>query len=100
MTASSTAPGLAEGSRTSGVAVDSHVQIPMSQQSALGSHGHDMHPQGFIRLSGCQEPAARERLAVELRHCNSTGRQRHDASLMLGGEPATSLGRRLHLMYT
>jgi hypothetical protein len=68
MTASSTAPGLAEGSRTSGVAVDSHVQIPMSQQSALGSHGHDLHPQEFIRLSGCQEPAARERLAAELRH--------------------------------
>jgi hypothetical protein len=32
------------------------AQIPMSQQSAFGSHGYDMHPQGFVRLSGCQEP--------------------------------------------
>lgn len=73
MTAARTAPGLAEGSRTSGVVADGKVQtpqlqIPMSQQSALGSHGHDMHPQEFVRLSGCQEPGLRERLAAELRH--------------------------------
>jgi hypothetical protein len=68
MTASRTATGLVEGSRTNGVVVSDHVQIPMSQQSALGSHGHDMHPQGFVRLSGCQELGVRERLAAELRH--------------------------------
>jgi hypothetical protein len=83
MTASRTAPGLDEGSRTSGVIADGKVQpprlqtpqlhtpqlqTPMSQQSALGSHGHDMHPQEFVRLSGCQEPGLRERLAAELRH--------------------------------
>ncbi len=68
MTASRTAPGLVEGSRTNGIADSGHVQVPMSQQSALGSHGHDMHPQEFVRLSGCQEPGVRERLAAELRH--------------------------------
>jgi hypothetical protein len=69
MTASRTATGLVdEGSRTNGVVVSDHVQIPMSQQSALGSHGHDMHPQEFVRLSGCQELGVRERLAAELSH--------------------------------
>ncbi|BAM89751.1 conserved hypothetical protein [Bradyrhizobium oligotrophicum S58] len=31
------------------------AQIPMSQQNVLGGHGYDMHPQEFVRLSGCQE---------------------------------------------
>jgi len=31
------------------------AQIPMSQQNMLGGHGYDMHPQEFVRLSGCQE---------------------------------------------
>jgi hypothetical protein len=68
MTASRTATGLGKGSRTNGVITNDHVEIPMSQQSALGSHGHDMHPQEFVRLSGCQELDVRERLATELRH--------------------------------
>jgi hypothetical protein len=68
MTASSTAPGLVEGSRTNDTVASGHVQLPMSQQSALGSHGYDMHPQEFVRLSGCQELGVRERLAAELRH--------------------------------
>lgn len=42
------------------------VEIPMSQQSALGSHGHDMHPQEFVRLSGCQNASAREKQVDEL----------------------------------
>lgn len=37
------------------------VQIPMSQQNVLGGHGYDMHPQEFIRLSGCQELKLREK---------------------------------------
>jgi hypothetical protein len=28
---------------------------PMCQQSPLGAHGHDMHPQEFVRLIGCSE---------------------------------------------
>ena len=36
--------------------VETPAQHPMSQQSAFGSHGYDMHPQEFVRLSGCQEP--------------------------------------------
>ncbi|CCE08970.1 conserved hypothetical protein [Bradyrhizobium sp. STM 3843] len=54
MTASNT--GLeVQGAETSGVGAVGQIQIPMSQQSPFGSHGYDMHPQGFVRLSGCQE---------------------------------------------
>jgi hypothetical protein len=35
--------------------VDSGAQGPMSLQNAADSHGHEMHPQGFIRLVGCHE---------------------------------------------
>lgn len=28
---------------------------PMSQQHATDCHGHDMHPQKFVRLVGCHE---------------------------------------------
>lgn len=31
------------------------VQGPMSQQDATDCHGHDMHPQKFVRLVGCHE---------------------------------------------
>jgi len=48
-----TRPAAVQRSRSDVIADD--IQIPMSQQSTLGSHGHDMHPQGFVRLSGCQE---------------------------------------------
>ncbi|MET0678129.1 MAG: hypothetical protein ABW175_20215 [Bradyrhizobium sp.] len=55
---------LVQRSRMKGVIIDGHgVEIPMSQQSALGCHGHDMHPQEFVRLSGCQDVTARERPA-------------------------------------
>jgi len=30
-------------------------QGPMSQQDAAGSHGHEMHPQKFVRLVGCHD---------------------------------------------
>jgi hypothetical protein len=45
------------GSLTTGAADAAHTpaQVPMSQQNVLGSHGYDMHPQEFVRLSGCQE---------------------------------------------
>ena len=33
------------------------VQGPMSQQDAADCHGHDMHPQKFVRLVGCHELA-------------------------------------------
>jgi hypothetical protein len=28
---------------------------PMTQQGAMGAHGHEMHPQGFLRLVGCHD---------------------------------------------
>jgi hypothetical protein len=31
------------------------VQGPMSQQAGTDCHGHDMHPQKFVRLVGCHE---------------------------------------------
>ena len=30
---------------------------PMPQQDAAGSHGHEMHPQKFVRLVGCHDSA-------------------------------------------
>jgi hypothetical protein len=30
-------------------------QRPMSQQNAANRHGHEMHPQKFVRLVGCHE---------------------------------------------
>ena len=34
---------------------DSGAQGPMSLQDAADSHGHEMHPQKFVRLVGCHE---------------------------------------------
>jgi len=34
---------------------DSGARRPMSQQDAADCHGHDMHPQKFVRLVGCHE---------------------------------------------
>jgi hypothetical protein len=28
---------------------------PMPQQDAAGAHGHEMHPQKFVRLVGCHD---------------------------------------------
>jgi hypothetical protein len=28
---------------------------PMTQQDAMGAHGYEMHPQGFVRLIGVHE---------------------------------------------
>jgi hypothetical protein len=37
---------------------DGGAQGPMSQQDAADGHGHDMHPQKFVRLVGCHEANA------------------------------------------
>jgi hypothetical protein len=37
---------------------DGGTQAPMSQQNAADCHGHDMHPQKFVRLVGCHETNA------------------------------------------
>lgn len=45
------------------VTVEYVDQGPMSQQDAADSHGHEMHPQKFVRLIGChQSNAATHRL--------------------------------------
>jgi hypothetical protein len=50
-------PAAADGSVQGQVRVQCQVQGPvqgpMSQQSAFGSHGYDIHPQKFVRLVGC-----------------------------------------------
>jgi hypothetical protein len=33
---------------------------PMSQQGTLGAHGHEMHPQEFVRLIGCSDQRKQE----------------------------------------
>jgi hypothetical protein len=37
---------------------DCGAQGPMSQQDAVGSHGHEMYPQEFVQLVGCRDPNA------------------------------------------
>jgi len=47
--------GPAELSQNRLETADSGAQGPMSQQDAAGSHGHEMHPQKFVRLVGCHD---------------------------------------------
>jgi hypothetical protein len=69
MAALNTRPEPVQRSQASGISAGRPaVQIPMSQQSLLGSHGYDMHPQEFVRLSGCQEQRLREKEAAQLSH--------------------------------
>lgn len=43
------------------------VPLPMSQQDATDCHGHDMHPQKFVRLVGCHgSNSARDQAAYRL----------------------------------
>jgi hypothetical protein len=37
---------------------DSGALGPMSQQATGDSHGHEIHPQKFVRLVGCHESNA------------------------------------------
>jgi hypothetical protein len=39
---------------------DAGAHGPMSQQDASDRHGHDMHPQKFVRLVGCHESGRRD----------------------------------------
>lgn len=71
MSALNTRPAPARGSQATPTAAGGEVrtrliQVPMSQQSQLGSHGYDMYPQEFVRLSGCQEHVARPAHASDL----------------------------------
>ena len=47
---------------------DSGVQGPMSQQDAADCHGHDMHPQKFVRLVGCHASNAGRHEAASRLH--------------------------------
>jgi hypothetical protein len=38
--------------------LDCGNQQPMSQQDVADAHGHEMHPQKFVRLVGCHESNA------------------------------------------
>jgi hypothetical protein len=41
---------------------------PMCQQSPLGAHGYDMHPQEFVRLIGCSDKARQKPDTTERLH--------------------------------
>ncbi len=57
-----------ESPQETDVIADGGAQGPMSQQDAVGSHGHEMYPQKFVRLVGCRDSnAARHELADPLR---------------------------------
>ena len=62
MSASGLRSALAEFSQTRDVIEQMDVQGPMPQQDMDYYHGHEMHPQKFVRLVGCHEvnPAGHE----------------------------------------
>jgi hypothetical protein len=41
---------------------------PMTQQGAMGAHGHQMHPQGFLRLIGCYEAGRQKQDVAQQLH--------------------------------
>jgi hypothetical protein len=41
---------------------------PMIQQGTMGAHGHEMHPQGFLRLIGCHDSNRQKQDAVARLH--------------------------------
>jgi hypothetical protein len=41
---------------------------PMCQQSPLGAHGYDMHPQEFVRLIGCSDKGKQKDETIENLH--------------------------------
>ena len=41
---------------------------PMTQQGTMGAHGHEMHPQGFLRLIGCHEAGRHKEGAAQRLH--------------------------------
>jgi hypothetical protein len=63
MITSHVGPVPAERPQNNGLITDSGAQGsdqgpdqgPMSQQDAADCHGHEMHPQEFVRLVGCHE---------------------------------------------
>jgi hypothetical protein len=58
---------LAEFPQKTDMIADGGAQGPMSQQDAVGPHGHEMYPQKFVRLVGCHDSnAAKHELAYPL----------------------------------
>jgi hypothetical protein len=47
---------------------DYGAQGPMPQQDAAGCHGHEMHPQKFVRLVGCHDLSAGKHEAARHLH--------------------------------
>jgi hypothetical protein len=54
---------------------DCGAQLPMSQQDAADSHGHEIHLQEFLRLVGCHESNAGKHEAVQRQHQLSAARR-------------------------
>jgi hypothetical protein len=57
MAASNMGPAPAQSLHQRDAVADRGDLGPMPQQDA-GSHGHDMHPQGLVRLVGCHDQNA------------------------------------------
>ena len=57
MTTSNVGPAAVELPKRKEV-IGGGAQGPMSQQGAADAHGHEMHPQKFVRLVGCHETNA------------------------------------------
>jgi hypothetical protein len=67
MNPSNTSPRPAEPLRKKDVFPDCGAQ-PMSQQDVADTHGHEMHPQKFVRLVGCHEANADKHDAAHRLH--------------------------------
>ena len=67
MSLSNMGPRPAELSRKKDVCPDCGAQ-PMSQQDVADTHGHEMHPQKFVRLVGCHESNADKHDAAHRLH--------------------------------
>jgi hypothetical protein len=57
---SSQSPIRAEFPQQRDLIEEAAAQRPMSQQDAFDCHGHEMHPQKFVRLVGCHDVARAE----------------------------------------
>jgi hypothetical protein len=58
----------AQSPQKTNVIADGAPQRQMSQQIAGDAHGHEMHPQKFVRLVGCHDSNSGKRGAARQLH--------------------------------
>jgi hypothetical protein len=61
MIASNMGSGPVESSQKTVATAEGGAHRPMSEQNSAYGHGHEMHPQKFVRLVGCHETPSLQR---------------------------------------